>query len=834
MSIPSKEDQLKALQLIALVRKERSGEAVENALKQLWGMSTNDAYKETLAHPDSGLLPVLVSVLTGGDVAGTGRTARSNAVGCLWYLSRSVSVSKALSLEPGLMEVLIAYLQSDADEGSILNCIKIFVNLALNDDCIQRLHSTSALPTIAAIVRREYTKRPAITEQDVCFWAMQTMSNFACREIGPEHISALLSRSIGVLSVSVELLKRGAEDPGGLLQGLRFIMNLTDHSNLTPEHIAAVVASGAPSVLFEKLKALGPEPKKWGSRDSVSKFIMYFFMSFAYVADGAAALKAMGGVAVLSPLLDTDGCEALMAAIAMAHMTGRDEASVVMKHGSIAESPGKSLLEEHPHLVDMLMDVFEAQLKGGYGEAFNRMTQRWGYLWAMFKPYSTVGALRVISISDANKRVLATTRVIPMLAELLQRFLDNLPPIQKEFRSTFVSFDRIGGGGADYVTAATAIEAIVQLSFFYDSEDELREKLVYEITTTGFVVEKKKMTVEELFEGLLLIGPPRALDRESRGRVQVLLMRLRGARGEESTLSTTAVTTSSAATADAGSAREGAMGSSGPLGRRQHVMLSYAWGAKKDLVTVLGAHLRSMGYDVWRDEEGSAIVPSMSGDTDERMAQAIESSHTVVVCVSPQYKESVNCRSEAQYCKAWKRTHGLQLMYVMMDDEYTTMSKTQTVDGWLGFMVGTELWYPLWAADKVQGTATELAKLIGDNAKCGGNFVLESPTSDVGPIGPTPDPTPGTPGTPGPPIIQVPTTPAPTNPTQAMWLTLHDSDKIKDSAGLTSFLSELGVLQADDLSVLEEGEIITLGKFLKPVQSRVFVREYEKMAVEKK
>ena len=70
-------------------------------------------------------------------------------------------------------------------------------------------------------------------------------------------------------------------------------------------------------------------------------------------------------------------------------------------------------------------------------------------------------------------------------------------------------------------------------------------------------------------------------------------------------------------------------------------MLSYAWGAKKDLVVGLAVALRGLGFDVWRDEEGSEIVPSMSGDTDERMAQAIESSHTVIVCVSPQYKVGI-------------------------------------------------------------------------------------------------------------------------------------------------------------------------------------------------
>ena len=61
-----------------------------------------------------------------------------------------------------------------------------------------------------------------------------------------------------------------------------------------------------------------------------------------------------------------------------------------------------------------------------------------------------------------------------------------------------------------------------------------------------------------------------------------------------------------------------------------------------------------------------------------------------------------------------------------MDNEYTTVSKGKTVDGWLGFMVGTELWYPLWSLDNVQSTATELAKLIGNNAKRDGYGIISS------------------------------------------------------------------------------------------------------------
>ena len=39
----------------------------------------------------------------------------------------------------------------------------------------------------------------------------------------------------------------------------------------------------------------------------------------------------------------------------------------------------------------------------------------------------------------------------------------------------------------------------------------------------------------------------------------------------------------------------------------------------------------------------------MSGSIQDRMAEAIECSHTVIICVSREYKVSANCRLEANY-----------------------------------------------------------------------------------------------------------------------------------------------------------------------------------------
>jgi hypothetical protein len=42
-----------------------------------------------------------------------------------------------------------------------------------------------------------------------------------------------------------------------------------------------------------------------------------------------------------------------------------------------------------------------------------------------------------------------------------------------------------------------------------------------------------------------------------------------------------------------------------------HIILSYAWGCNKDHVIAMERKLKEKGYDVWRDENGSSIVPAM-------------------------------------------------------------------------------------------------------------------------------------------------------------------------------------------------------------------------------
>jgi len=64
------------------------------------------------------------------------------------------------------------------------------------------------------------------------------------------------------------------------------------------------------------------------------------------------------------------------------------------------------------------------------------------------------------------------------------------------------------------------------------------------------------------------------------------------------------------------------------------------------------------------------------------MADGLDNSAVVIVDISPQYKESANCRLEGMY--AMQRR--LPLIPIMFQERYSPT-------GWLGLLLGTSLWY---------------------------------------------------------------------------------------------------------------------------------------------
>ncbi|XP_035273869.1 uncharacterized protein LOC118227475 [Anguilla anguilla] len=105
-----------------------------------------------------------------------------------------------------------------------------------------------------------------------------------------------------------------------------------------------------------------------------------------------------------------------------------------------------------------------------------------------------------------------------------------------------------------------------------------------------------------------------------------------------------------------------------------HVMISYQWDDQKTLLEV-NKTLQNAGIKVWMD------VEQMAGSTLQAMAEAVEKAYAVIICVSPKYKDSPNCRTEAEYTFQLRK----EIIPLMMEQNYKP-------DGWLGALLGAKLW----------------------------------------------------------------------------------------------------------------------------------------------
>ncbi|CAF2538223.1 unnamed protein product [Rotaria sp. Silwood2] len=104
------------------------------------------------------------------------------------------------------------------------------------------------------------------------------------------------------------------------------------------------------------------------------------------------------------------------------------------------------------------------------------------------------------------------------------------------------------------------------------------------------------------------------------------------------------------------------------------IMLSYSHSDKKICFQIY-ENLIKDGFHVWLDRD------QMHGDTMTAMANAIENSEFVFICMSEAYKQSPFCQAEAQY--AFERR--CKLIPLIMKAKYKP-------DGWLGIIVSGKIY----------------------------------------------------------------------------------------------------------------------------------------------
>ncbi|CAF0801731.1 unnamed protein product [Adineta ricciae] len=117
-----------------------------------------------------------------------------------------------------------------------------------------------------------------------------------------------------------------------------------------------------------------------------------------------------------------------------------------------------------------------------------------------------------------------------------------------------------------------------------------------------------------------------------------------------------------------------AINSSGERMFQYDIMISYCH-ADKEMTYKIHKFLVDQGFKVWID------LDNMHGPAMSAMADAVENSEFVIMCMSDSYKQSTYCQAEAEYAFNCKR----RLIPLIMRPKYRP-------DGWLGFLIGSRIY----------------------------------------------------------------------------------------------------------------------------------------------
>ncbi len=100
---------------------------------------------------------------------------------------------------------------------------------------------------------------------------------------------------------------------------------------------------------------------------------------------------------------------------------------------------------------------------------------------------------------------------------------------------------------------------------------------------------------------------------------------------------------------------------------------------------------------------------------DENIINNINKCAVVVCAVSKEFRYNTNCKDVSLLARDLKRNNpstGPELLFSMMQGDYTTQSSPFRVDGWLGHLMKDALWYPAWSRVHITGASEAIVAVI--------------------------------------------------------------------------------------------------------------------------
>jgi hypothetical protein len=422
------------------------------------------------------------------------------------------------------------------------------------------------------------------------------------------------------------------------------------------KHLSQFITLKIHNTIYQTLRTCEISPE-------VCDRIFDFFVYFSTFSEGAVALQH---------LIDKTQHNYFLQYLNSDSMLGIEAYFILANLCEVNENNQQYFSSMSTDVLPLITNIFEATLEYHVdNEIVHQLQSRIDFSFGILSLRHITSALRNLSLSpDMKVALINNEQLLRLINNCLTLFNDGTKARQcNDGKGSTM----VGGGGKDFETLHNIITLVVRLTSYFQDIDQLKR---YFSLPLPFQVKANLETCYALpFE--------RNIFPESKEFIKTLLFRIEPGRR----LPVIEVS-------------------------QKHIMVSYAWKTNKDLVVALAEYIKGLGYDVWRDETGSPFSPRVEDQSVDSFAAAIEKSYLMIVCYSQAYSESEICRAEAVYARKINlnkdNPNTISIKFVKMDEIYEPV-------GWLGFLLGDSIWYPLWSKDHVETTAWDLMKNIPSN-----------------------------------------------------------------------------------------------------------------------
>jgi hypothetical protein len=700
---------------------------------------------------------------------------RTNALKELWNLS-DINHYKEYFLEPRLSfaSTLVEILRDPGIElESILNAVSCVWYLSREIKCRERMCSEIELVVaMMAVIDRSVAIKKAV------------LCALANCSIDPNSHPYLLSSRVGYLEyLKTDIIRN--YDNSFCYQSVYCFTSYMNRSDCL-----TINGFGLTELMYQKLFTYGTSVSRWNMRfNGPAYWCLNMIMNASKFPEGADLIRSFpDSTGFFTAILATEDVESIKSAFILANLHGSNEGN----------STTKALLETYPRVLELVGKIMIATMDFDESRSDIKDLSRRGFAYGIIRFPDISAALKNLSLSEKNKRViLANKRILSSVLDVIRSFIWNAPEYAAR---SGVAVELAGGGGGDVWTLQNFLELLLQLSFCFESSVALHREFS----------QINEHNIPKLLQMILELPDERATPPQIRQLVFTLLVRYNPLLAEK-VLSSSTVESPSSTVTDLSYAVSSMSITS------KHIMISYAPGKNEQMVEFLTSKLRESGYDVWRNVSGSSIVSAVTNDFSTTVDDAIRHADAVIVCISREYKDSASCRAEIQKAKGL----GIQLLFVMLDESYHTRSKVP-IDGWIGSIVGSNTWFPLWDPMLLNPTVGSLAGLLGERGKIAKHATINlEETSTASSTAPAPAvddvivPPPA-------PVQTISKMPGGNPDFDTAWSCLEGRKSLYPK-GLEGILEDLGVYEVNDLKMLETQQLELLSLLLKPVQRKIFV-----------